>query len=252
MADSPAGNDNHVVGTEGRRYLRGDEAARVVARRRRRGWDEAEDDEAARGITMAIERPVDARPRDLTALQQLAGNQAVVQLAGHTAGSAAETDEEESNLPPGPYTGRRKRNDKMDVYDDKHYQFGLDIFREYGPYWEFWTPLEAALGKYFLLNQQTEVGISLATANRRIAAWVIVDRFCPEKAPGIRRLAPGHRRDSALMDAVWAEFADQYRFASRVAEREWRRSNFRLYHEWLAVRFGGVQPPYAYWARTPR
>ena len=235
------------MGTEGRR-LPADELARVVARRRRRGWDDTEEEETARGVSLAMERPADARPQDIATLQRLAGNQAVVQLAAQTAGAAEEV-EEEVNQPPGPYTGPRKRNDKMDVYEDKHYQFGLDIFREYGPYWEFWQPLEAMLGKYFLLNVQTEAGLSLATSNRRIAAWVIVDRFCPEKAPGIRRLTPGHRRDSALLDAVWAEFADQYRFAEKRAHAEWLRSRFRLYHEWLAVRFGGVEPPYAYWAR---
>jgi hypothetical protein len=105
------------------------------------------------------------------------------------------------------------------------------------------------LGKYFLLNVQTEKGISLGTADRRVAAWVIVERFSPRKAADIRHERAGPKRDSLLLDAIWAELAKQYSFAEKRCHGEWLRSNFRLYHEWLAVRFGGVQPPYAYWAK---
>jgi hypothetical protein len=105
------------------------------------------------------------------------------------------------------------------------------------------------IGKYFIVNVSTERGIRLDTDDRRVAAWVIVERFNSKKAAYIRRMRPGPRRDGALLDAVWGEFGEQYRFAKRLSEREWRHSNFLLYHEWAAVRFGLVQPPYAYWAK---
>ena len=200
-------------------------------------------------MSLALDRPADARTRDIVALQRLAGNQAVVQLATPATGSAAAEPETEVNPPPGPYTGRRRRNDKMDTFEDQMYLFGPDIFRHYGPYWELWAPLAGLIGKYFIVNVTTEAGIALDTTDRRLAAWVIIERFNPKKAAHIRQEKAGWKRNRALMDAIWGEFGEQYSFAKRVCDREWRQSNFLLPHEWLAVRFGSVQPPYAYWAK---
>ena len=197
------------MGIDSGRHLRGEESARVVLRRRRRDWNEAEAEETARGVSLALNRPADARAGDIVALQRLAGNQAVVQLAapaaGPTAAAAAPTP-----LPPGPYTGRRMRNDKMDAFEDQQYLFGPEIFRHYGPYWELWAPLAGLIGKYFVMNMTTEEGIGLETADRRVAAWVIIERFNSTKAAAIRQEKAGRARNTALLDAIWAEFGRQY------------------------------------------
>jgi hypothetical protein len=235
------------MGTEGRR-LPADELARVVARRHRRGWDASEDEETARGVSLAMERPADARPRDIATLQRLAGNQAVVQLAAQTASPGAQV-EEEVNPPPGPYTGPRKRNDKMDWFEDHQNIFGPGIFREYGPYPELWAPLDWLVEAYWVRNVGNEAGIRLDTADKRVAAWVIIERFNSAKAAAIRQEKPGKKRDGILLDAIWGEFAKQYRFAHDRCQADARHSRFRHFHEWAAVRFDKVQPPYAYHAK---
>ena len=229
------------VGTDGRRLLRGEEGGRVVVRRRRRGWDETQDEESAQGVALAINRPSDARAADIVALQRLAGNEAVVQLTGHAPGPEAEV-----NPPPGPYTGRRRRNDKMDWFEDNQNIFGPGTFSHYGAYPELWAPLAGLIDSYLVRNKGSEAGIRLATSDQRVAAWVIIERFNAQKAAAIRQEKAGKMRNIALLDAIWGEFGKQYGFAWNRCHAAWLQSNFRLKHEWLAVRFGRVQPPYAY------
>lgn len=243
---------NRHVGTEGRRLPRRQGSSGVVVYRRRRGWDETEDEGTTRGVSLALNRPAHARAGDIVALQRLAGNEAVVQLAAHTAGPTAEaTEAAEVNPPPGPYTGRRLRNDKMDAFEDQTNVFGPAIFKHYSPYWELWAPLASLLDAYWLGGSR-DAGIRLENADQRVNAWVIVERFNAQKAAYIRQHKPGRRRDVALLDAVWGELGRQYMFAHDRCHAAWLHSNFRLFHEWLAVRFDRVEAPYAYWANRAR
>ena len=244
VAGMPGRSHNVPMGASGRRLLRGEEGGQAARAGSRRGLDETGGVESAAGLELALTRPTDARAADIVALQRLAGNHAVVQLAKPAPGPAAA-----ANPPPGPYTGRRRRNDKMDWFEDNKNIFGPGIFSEYGAYPEVWAPLASLTDAYWIKNRGSDAGISIETADQRIAAWVILEQFHAAKAAAIRLEKAGAKRDTLLLDAIWGEFWKQYRFARDRCHAEWLKSNFHLLHEWQAVRFGRVEPPFAYWAR---
>ena len=136
----------------------------------------------------------------------------------------------------------------MDWFEDHQNIFGPAIFSDYGAYPDEWAPLARLIETYWR-NHGSEGGITLRTTDERIAAWILIERFNSAKAAAIRQQKSGRWRDAALLDAIWGEFGKQYDFASRHCHGEWWHSNFRLKHEWLAVHFRRVEPPYAYWAR---
>jgi len=187
--------------------------------------------------------------RGLLSLQRSAGNHAVVHLIGAVAGRDTSGPKEKAvNPPPGPYTGRRLRNDKLDVFEANQHYFRPGIFKEFGPYPDEWAPLEGYLKRTWVTNAGSDAGIGLDPELRK-AMWAILERFISAKVPDIKSLPSGRQRDGALKDAIWGESGKQYSFALRLAQAEFDRSNFRHFHEWAAVRFHLVQPPYAYHAR---
>lgn len=187
--------------------------------------------------------------RDLVSLQRSSGNRAVLQLVGSAPGSAgAPVEEPGLSPPPGPYTGRRLRNDKMDRYERNKHVFKPHIFMAYGPYADAWAPLAGYLRRVFVRSFGSDSGIRLDTSLRD-AMFAVIERFNAAKAKDIRGLPAGRHQDGALKNAIWGEFGKQYDFALRRCRAEIRSSNFRHDHEWMAVRFGLVQAPYAYHAK---
>jgi len=187
-----------------------------------------------------VERPVVAMlaPGDVLTMQRMAGNRAVVQRAP--------AREKPVAPPPGPYTGRRRRNDPMDRFESNQHLFKPAIFFAYGPYPELWSPLRRVVDAFYVRHQENP----RLTDDERLNAWVVIERFNPRKAAFIRANTRGRWREGALVDALWGELGKQYTFSLRTCRREYRASNFRLEHEWMAVRFGRVTPPFAYWARS--
>lgn len=233
---------------KGGRFLQGQRGVGFVPRRRLGGLVEAEEAETSRSVAVALNRPADASANAITALQRLAGNEAVVQLEAEGAGPAVADGPK--SPPPGPYTGSRRRNDPMDWFEDNQHLFKPSIFRDYGPYPDLWSPLARLLETLWVTNEGSDAGIRLETADQRVAAWVIIERFNAAKAAALREQKAGPRRDEALLDAVYGELADQYTFARNRGHAEWLHTNFRLFHEWLAVRFGRAPGGYAYWAKN--
>jgi len=200
-----------------------------------------------RGTELALLRPANARSGDLVALQRLAGNEAVQRLAG----SKAEPDKIPS-LAPGPYTGRRLRNDQMDWFEENQNIFPPAIFQEYGKDPGPWAPLASFFEIYFVRNHHNLNGLSLNTPAREKAAWTIIESHSPGRLPSIREEKSKARRLSALLDAILGQFEAEYRPAHDRCQADYRRSGFRLFHEWMAVRFKRVSWPYSYWSRKGR
>ena len=191
----------------------------------------------------------DLGARELLSIQRSAGNQAVVHLLDAKAGpSTAGAETKEVNPPPGPYTGRRIRNDKLDKYESNKHLFKPGIFKEYGPYPEEWAPLDSYLKRVWVTNAGSDAGIRL-NADLRKSMLGILERFISVKAADIRKTRPGRAQDDALRNAIWGESGKQYTFARRRAWADYLGSNYRHFHEWAAVRFGLVGPPYAYHAK---
>ncbi len=197
-----------------------------------------------RGTELALERPANARREDLVALQRLAGNEAVQRLAGPKAEPA-----EKSSLPPGPYTGRRLKNDQMDWFEENQNIFPPAIFQEYGKDPGPWAPLAGFFEIYWVRNFANLDGLSLNTPEREKAAWTIIENHNPSKLPLIREEKGKARQLSALLDAILGQYSAEYGPALDRCQADYRKSGFRLFHEWLAVHFKRVSEPYAYWAR---
>jgi hypothetical protein len=196
-----------------------------------------------RGTELALERPANARREDVVALQRLAGNAAVQRLAGAKAAPA-----KKSSLAPGPYTGTRKVNEQMDWFEDNKNIFPPAIFQEYGKDPGPWAPLASFFEIYFVRNHHNLNGLSLNTPEREKAAWTIIESHNPGRLPSIREEKSKVRRLSALLDAILGQFDAEYRPAHDRCIADWRKSGFRLFHEWLAAHFKRVSEPYSYWA----
>ena len=197
-----------------------------------------------RGTELALQRPARARREDIVALQRLAGNEAVQRLAGAKAGP-----DKIPSLAPGPYTGTRKVNEQMDWFEDNQNIFPPAIFREYGKDPGPWAPLASFFEIYFVRNRHNLDGLSLNTPEREKAAWAILESHNPGRLPSIREVKSKARRLSALLDAILGQFDAEYRPAHDRCQADYRRSGFRLFHEWMAVHFKRVSGPYSYWSK---
>jgi hypothetical protein len=168
--------------------------------------------------------------------------------ANRVSREAAKNDEEEVSPPPGPYTGRRMRNDKMDWYEHNANLFGPPIFERYTRSKALWAPLQGLVEAYWKAGG-IQSGIKLDTPQLQQAAWKLLKEVTTPREMGIIKRNVEDYGDCALVEAVFVEFRKHYRPAKRLAHRDWLRSNFRHFHEWAAVTFNFVSPPYAYHAK---
>lgn len=152
-----------------------------------------------------------------------------------------------------PYVGRRKRNDQMDQYQDKKNIFGPHIFREYTDNWDLWRPLYKLIEDYWVKYGGNQEPIKVNTPELRKAAWNLLNGICSSREiaiiKGNMEGKSSSQKDTDLRDAVFVEEYKHYTKAHRLFEKEYDASNFRHEHEWAAVKFGFVSPPYMYHAK---
>jgi len=159
------------------------------------------------------------------------------------------TEQEEVSPPSGPYTGRRRRNDKLDWFEHNQNLFGGPIFRRYVENKALWAPLQGAVEAYWKAGG-SQSGITLDKPELKQAAWALLEGTATPREIAIVRENVERGGDRALVEAVFIEHAQHYPEANRRAHRDWWKSNFRHFHEWAAVTFNLVSPPYAYHAKS--
>lgn len=161
-----------------------------------------------------------------------------------------EEQKPKSNLPPGPYTGRRKRNDLLDPFEYKQNIFAPIIFKRYGGNRKLWAPFQGLIHTYWVKNFGDQRGIRLDSPELIKAAWTLLRSLTTSSEMSvIKRIVKEQGEEKALTEAIFVEFSKAYPTAREHSQRDWGKSNFRLYHEWAAVHFGFVKEPYAYHAK---
>lgn len=192
-------------------------------------------------------RPPDAEalgPTTVLRLQRLVGNGAVVELQRQRAKSSAE----DAAAGLAPYYGRRMRNPALDRYEDNKNVFIPLIFFDYGQNPSPWRPLRRVLDA----NYVRHVPQPRLTKHESAAAWGLLERLEPRSVADIKKHVREPLQDAEVVGRLLSIFGARYRVAQRRAHSEWLASDFRLKHEWLAIRFGLVKPPCKYWAKPPR
>ena len=195
------------------------------------------------GVT-SDHRPPDAEalgPTTVLRLQRLVGNGAVVELQRQRARSSAEA----AAAGLAPYYGRRMRNPDLDVYEHKKNIFIPPIFFDYGRNPSPWRPLRRVLDAHYLRHVQQP----RLTKDENAAAWGLLERLEPRSVADIREHVREPLQEAEVVGRLLSIFGADYRFAYRRAHAEWLASDFRLNHEWLAIRFGLVKPPCKHWAK---
>lgn len=172
-------------------------------------------------------------------------------IKGHLqrASATEEKKEKEVNPPPGPYGPSRMRNDKMDPFEFKQNIFGPKIFMSNLPsrYRVLWKPLDNLIHQFWVANSGNQSGIKITSAGQKKAAWKLIKTTSsPKDMAIINDNVSRQGETTALTEAVFVVFRQHYPRTLRRAQKGYRRSDFRLQHEYFTVKYGFVRMPYAY------
>lgn len=162
-------------------------------------------------------------------------------------------EDKEVNPPPGPYGPRRLRNDKMDPFEYKKNIFAPKHFMNNLPsrYHALWKPLADLIHQYWVVNFGNASGIKISSARQKKAAWKLVKATASAKDMRVIKDKVSRQGETvALTEAVFVVFIQHYPRTLRKARQGYRKSDYRLDHEYFAVKYSFVKKPYAYFSRA--
>jgi hypothetical protein len=137
-------------------------------------------------------------------------------------------------IPVGP----RKPNPPLDKYEDRQNVFGPPIFREYGGDRDLFGPLDRLVYVYWVKNFGHQEGISLEGEEKEAVKRLIDRRLSAAAKKIVEENVRSMGEEKAHLEAFFVEFRKEYPLAKLNADRAFRESDFRFFHEWAAIHFG--------------